>query len=53
MLGINEPLEPKHKIWYRAALVPSGTLLKLFGLPAFSKLPPICGIFSLGFGFVN
>jgi hypothetical protein len=53
MMRINELLEPKYKIWYRAALVPSGTTLKLFSLPAFSKVPPVYGIFSLGFGFVT
>jgi len=53
MLWIDEPLESKYKIWYRVALVPSGTMLKLFSLPAFSKVPPVCGIFSLVFGFVT
>ena len=53
MLRINEPLEPEYKIWYRAALVPYGTMLKLFSLPAFSKVTPVCGICSLGFGFVT
>jgi len=53
MLWINEPLEPNYKIWYRAALISPGTMPKLFSLPAFSEVSPLCGIFSLGFRFVT
>ena len=43
----------KHKIRHRAELLPAGGLLKIFGLPAFSKMTPVSGTFNLGFGFVT